>query len=689
MTRRRLRGGTAVLAALALPAAGTTPAGQEPPPDTPPVFHVSAELVQVDAVVTDKDGRYVADLRVEDFELIEDGKTRPISNFRYVAVMPTPAGAPIAGAAPAPPGPPPALPRTPAGGATMAIVMDDHSLSFESLARTRRRLYELVDDRLAAGELLAVLHTGGGMSNLQQFTGDKRLLRAAIDGVAFNLAGRGGVEAVSIRGDAAADARGDLAPNASGMIHEPLVREQELAAFVRSVMRERQVGLSLSTLTALERVVEGLARLPGRKSMLVFSEGFVLRDSEDASRVEDRLRELTDEANRAGVVIYTIDPAGLRTLLPQAGDSSGGNYDARATRPMRHELRRGLQILAQDTGGLAIEPTNDLNDAMRRVLDDRQGYYLLGYEPDAARYLTRDQKPRFHRIRLRVKRRGLQVRSRRAYYARSQGEVPKTASLVDALLSPLVAADLPLRLTPLWNRDPKKGPVVRCLVHMDARSMTFQEEGDGGSKVELQALAVLFGATGRKGAQGGGGYTLRFRPEAAEAARREGLVLTLDLPAMPGPYQVRAAARDVVSGRTGSAAQFVELPDLQQGRPALSSIVVSGVEAEKPATRQFRGGESVEYAFTIYNARLDAASQPSVGVEMSFYRDGRRIQNLPGPGTAPSVSPDGSVPIGGALRLGAGMKPGVYALAVIVEDRLRRGQDRFAIQWADLEVLAP
>jgi hypothetical protein len=473
------------------------------------------------------------------------------------------------------------------------------------------------------------------------------------------------------------------------MIPEPLVREQELAAFVRSVMRERQVGLSLSTLTALERVVEGLARLPGRKSMLVFSEGFVLRDSEDASRVEDRLRELTDEANRAGVVIYTIDPAGLRTLLPQAGDSSGGNYDARATRPMRHELRRGLQILAQDTGGLAIEPTNDLNDAMRRVLDDRQGYYLLGYEPDAARYLTRDQKPRFHRIRLRVKRRGLQVRSRRAYYARSQGEVPKTASLVDALLSPLVAADLPLRLTPLWNRDPKKGPVVRCLVHMDARSMTFQEEGDGGSKVELQALAVLFGATGRKGAQGGGGYTLRFRPEAAEAARREGLVLTLDLPAMPGPYQVRAAARDVVSGRTGSAAQFVELPDLQQGRPALSSIVVSGVEAEKPATRQFRGGESVEYAFTIYNARLDAASQPSVGVEMSFYRDGRRIQNLPGPGTAPSVSPDGSVPIGGALRLGAGMKPGVYALAVIVEDRLRRGQDRFAIQWADLEVLAP
>ena len=580
-----------------------------------------------------------------------------------------PPAASTAGAATAPEGAPPTTPRTQAGGATLAIVMDDHSLSFESLARTRRRLYELVDDRLAAGDLLAVLHTGGGMSNLQQFTRDERLLRAAIDGVAFNLAGRGGVEAVGTRGDLAADARGELDPNASGMIPEPSVRLQELAAFVSAVMRERQVGLTLSTLTALERVVEGLARLPGRKSMLVLSEGFVFTGPaghDDITRVDDRLRQLTDEANRAGVVIYTIDPAGLRTFRPQAGDLSGGTYEALASQVAREDLRRGLRILAQDTGGLAIAPTNDLADAMRRVVDDRQGYYLLGYEPDAARYLTRDQKPRFHRIRVLVKRRGLQVRSRRAYYARPDAEEPKAASLVDALLSPLVAADLPLRLTPLWNRDPKKGPVIRCLVHMDARSMTFQEESDGGSKVELQALAVLFGSTGRKGAQGGGAYTLRFRPEAAEVARREGLVLTLDLPATPGPYQVRAAARDVLSGRTGSAAQFVDLPDLQKGRPALSSIVMSGVEAEKPATRQFRGGDAVAYAFTVYNARLDDASQSSLGVEMSFYHDGRRLQSLPDPGGARTVSPDGSVPIGGALRLGGGMKPGVY----------RSGRDR-------------
>lgn len=655
------------------------------------MFRVSTELVQVDAVVTDKDGRYVTDLRVEDFELVEDGKTRPISNFRYVAVTAPAAGAPIAGAAPGPEGPPPALPRTPAGGATMAIVMDDHSLTFESLARTRRLLYEVVDERLAAGELLAVLHTGGGMSNLQQFTSDKRLLRAAIDGVPFNLAGRGGVEAVGIREELVSDSRGDRAPNESRTGPEPAARQQELAAFVSAMMRERQVGLSLSTLTALERVVEGLERLPGRKSMLVLSEGFVFTGHDEISRVPDRLRRLTDAANRAGVVLYTLDPGGLRTDRPQASDLAGQTFNPVTSQGLRSELRRGLDVLAEDTGGLAIAPTNDLAGALRRVVDDRQGYYLLGYEPDAGRYLTRDHKPRFHRIRVRVKRRGLHVRSRRAYYARPEGEEaePKRATLVDALLSPLVAADLSVRLTPLWNRDPKKGPVIRCLVHMDARNMTFQEESDGGLKVELQALAVLFAATGGKGQQGGGAYTLRFRPEAAEAARREGLVLTLDLPATPGPYQMRAAVRDVVSGRTGSAAQFVELPDLQKGRPTLSSIVMSGVEAEKPATRQFRGGDAVAYAFTIYNARLDDGSQPSLGVQMSFYQDGRRLQSLPDPGGARTVAPDGSIPIGGALRLGAGMKPGVYALAVVVEDRLRRGTDRFAIQWTDFELLEP
>jgi VWFA-related protein len=692
---------------------GPTPSvlAQERPPAAPPVFRATTELVQVDAVVTDKDGRYVTDLTADDFEIVEDGEKRPISNFRYVALQPVPSAAsvslPESGTARDA-----AMARPPADVAAMAIVVDDFSLSFESTSRTRRLLYGVVDERLAAGELLAVLHTSGGLGNLQQFTTDKRLLHAAIDGLSANLAGRGRMEAAALKADLAAASRGEDAPQPRGPPSLDAFTTPQLEAFLANVNRARQVQLSLSTLTALERVVEGLARLPGRKSMLVLSEGFSFVGPDDIARVPDRLRELTDAANRAGVVIYTLDPGGLRTLLPQAADAAQTPPPPSEASARRRELRRGLDTLAEDTGGLAIADTNDLAGAVRRVVADRQGYYLLGYEPDAARFLTPDDKPRFHRIRVAVKRRGLRVRSRRAFYARppADDDRPRAVSLADALLSPFVADDLPLRLTPLWSRDAKRGPIVRCLLHVDVRSMTLEEEADGTSKVELQALAVTFAATGRKGVQAGGTYTLRIPAGAVEPARRGGLAITLDLPAAPGPYQVRAAVRDVASGRTGSAAQFIELPDLKAGTPALTSIILSGVDAGPPpppagadaeagttaesapdpdstsAVRRFRRGAAVAYAFAVYNARLDPARHPSLAIAMSVYRDGVRVQTLAGAGSPPAVSPDGTVSIGGALRLGRDMKPGAYTLAVIVEDRLRSGKDRYAIQWAEFEV---
>jgi VWFA-related protein len=660
---------------------------QEPAKDAPPVFRAGTELVQVDAVVTDKDGRYVTDLGQEDFEIVEDGKTRPITNFRYVTLLPAAPGA-APGRPRGPEGPPPVRPG--AAGATMAIVVDDLSLTFESTSRTRKLLYDFVNERLAAGELLAVLHTGGGMANLQQFTSDPRLLRAAIDGLPFNLAGRGLTEPVGSRDAIIADSRGADVSNTPRTGPDGAARQRELEEFVSGMMRERQVGVSLSALTALERVVEGLERLPGRKSLLFLSEGMVsVGNRDDRRRVEERFREITDAANRASVVIYTVDPGGLRTLRPQASDLSSQNHDPAAAATVNRELQRLVETLAEDTGGLAIHDTNDMPGAVRRVVADRQGYYLLGYTPDAERFLESDQKARFHQIRVKVKRRGLKVRSRRAYFARPEegGARPAAAKLTDALLSPLVAADLPLRLTPLWSRDEKRGPVVRCLLHMDARSMTFQEEADGGSRIELEAMAVLFGARGTKVVQNGGKYTLRFRPEAAEMARRQGLLLTLDLAAAPGPYQVRAAARDLSSGLIGSSAQFLEVPDLKKDRPALSSIVMSEVEEGTPAIRQFRGGTAVAYAFTVYNPRLDANKQASTAVEMNFYHDGVRLQTLPGVGSTASQSADGAVSMGGTLRLGDEMKPGTYALAVIVEDRNRRGKERYAIQWADFEVV--
>src|SRR5687768_16064951 len=131
-------------ALLALPSSAGS---QEPPPM---VVGVSAELVQVDAVVTDKKGRYVTDLQAEDFEIFADGKKRTITNFRYVTLESRPAPTSLSSEAASASLETPQRPAAPSR--SLAIVIDDLSLSFESTIRTRSALNRLVDEQLGPGD---------------------------------------------------------------------------------------------------------------------------------------------------------------------------------------------------------------------------------------------------------------------------------------------------------------------------------------------------------------------------------------------------------------------------------------------------------------------------------------------------------------------------------------------------------
>jgi hypothetical protein len=415
-----------------------------------------------------------------------------------------------------------------------------------------------------------------------------------------------------------------------------------------------------------------------------------------------------DTANRASVVVYTLNPAGLETLLPGASSDAGTAADPAEARQADRELRAGLEEMARDTGGLAIADTNDLAGAVKQVLEDQKGYYLLGYEPET----VADTSPRFHKIGIKVKRAGLRVRSRKGFYASSASwdQPPPPPGIIDTLLSPFAAVDVPLRLTPLFSHDAARGSFLRCLVHVDAANLTFVDEDDQNRKVVLEAAAISFGANGRLVERAGGTYTVRLATAAADAARRSGFVLTLDLPVKDaGAHQVRAAVRDVASGRAGSASQFLDVPELRKGRLGLSGIVMSGAdatrqappdaakasEAEAPvdpdttsAVRRFRGGAKVTYAFGVYNARREAASaNPKLDLFLNVYREGRRIQTLPAPPVVSSSSGEGPVAIAGAFRLGSAMPPGTYTLEVLVADTLRGRKTAAAVQWIDFEIV--
>jgi VWFA-related protein len=170
---------------------------EKPVPEKEEVVRISITLVQVDAVVTDQQGKQVTNLNPSDFDIYEDGRRQHITNFSYVAAQPDSPPPPKTEArskATAPIGPPTRL-RPDQVRRTVALVVDDLGLSFESTAGVRAALKKFVDEQMQAGDLVAIIRTGAGMGALQQFTSDKRQLYAAIERVRWNPSGRGGISA--------------------------------------------------------------------------------------------------------------------------------------------------------------------------------------------------------------------------------------------------------------------------------------------------------------------------------------------------------------------------------------------------------------------------------------------------------------------------------------------------------------
>ncbi len=252
------------------------PATSPQKPEDIDVVRITTNLVQVDAVVTDKNGKVVTDLKPEEVQIFEDGKQQKITHFSY-NVSEAPVVERPAKPAPvdknAPPVPPVAL-KPEQVRRTMAIVVDDLGLSFESTYFVRRALKKFVDEQMLPGDLVAIIRTSGGIGALQQFTTDKRQLYAAIERVKWNATGRAGISAFA-----------PIEPPTPGDAGAAIDQANaDLNQF-------REEVFSVGTLGAVNYVVNGLRELPGRKSVLLISDGFKISNADDPTRNErTRLR---------------------------------------------------------------------------------------------------------------------------------------------------------------------------------------------------------------------------------------------------------------------------------------------------------------------------------------------------------------------------------------------------------------
>jgi VWFA-related protein len=681
---------TAILLAL-MAAAAQTP--QPAPPDT--VIRINVNLVQVDAAVTDSSGKAVTDLKPEDFEVLQDGKRQSITNFSYISTrQQSTLAAPAARETPAKKGAPPVPPariKPEDIRRTMAMVVDDLGLSFESMARVRQSLKKFVDTEMQPGDLVAIIRTGAGIGALQQFTADRRMLYAAIDHVKYNAMGRVGVSS--------------FAPLGSG--------DGEGAA----AMEERNEIFSVGTLGAIRYVVNGLRELPGRKSVVLFSENLKLFNADGMSqRVLDEVRHLTDAANRSSVVIYSVDPRGLQVHgLTAADDTRGMNPRQLAEVPMQRaqeefNSRDGMVMLARDTGGLFLYNTNDIDGAVRKVIADSEGYYLIGYHPDASTFDPRTGQPKFHRVAVRVKRPGLQVRTRSGFFGNSdRGLEPvahtRQAEIAHALTSPFSTGKIHVRLTPLFTNGPK-GSFLNTMLYIDGKDLEFTDEPDGWHKAVIDVVAVTFGDNGQPVDSSDRTYTVRVKNDAFENARK-GLIYAVSHPiAKPGAYQMRIVVRDATSEQVGSASQFIEAPDLSKGRLTLSSVIVKEQQQPGPPTpehpegqvpttnlqgsaavRMFHKGDQILYGYEILNAEVDSGQRPQLETQTRLFRDGKQVyEGKVNPLTMGEQKDPKRLMAGGTMKLGQQIAAGDYVLQVIVTDRLAKEKYRTATQWMDFEV---
>lgn len=725
------------------------------------VVRTTTNLVQVDVVVTDKAGQHITDLQPEDFEISEDRKRKQITHFSYVVSdgRPTKQNADLA-TTPAPTTPAPNGPPSVSRGQTrrtIAIVVDDLGLSAESIVSVREALRKFVGEQMLPTDQVAIIRTSRGIGALQRFSSDKRQLMAAIERLTWFPAGRGG-----------------LTPFAP--VDTQQSQDATQGAQVISEMEEQRAAkYAVGTIGTLGFVVRGLNELPGRKAIVLVAESFKLFTTQGRNvQLIDSLKRVTDEANLASTVIYTIDASGLNALNLTAEDRVSGpgfTFDPNAVEtggaglapirnrgtPRRNDVaptaasiaqeeggssaafkrldalmaqrdsqniqtQTVLSYLAQRTGGLFTANTNNLSLGTQRMLEDQQGYYLLGYRPDESIIDPATGRRRYHELIVKVKRSGLRVRSRAGYYGVPSGEPgaekrTNAQQLATALISPFDAGGVGLRVTPLFFNDEKAGSYVRALLHIDAGDLTFKEQPDGSRKTLLDVVAVNFGEAGQVLDQFTDTQDIVVGADAYPTLVQDGLSFVLNVPVKrAGAYQLRVAVRDVVSERVGSAGQFIEIPDLRKNTLALSGLVISSLNQNPtgkvpiapavqqdgvnrktladdsrgqtgPAVRRLRQGMILSYGYTIYNAEVKGIDPPQLQTQMLLFRDGKQV-------FVGKVSPYDvgkqvdmkRLKVNGGLRIGPELIPGEYVLQVIVRDMLNDKLNQVT-QTLDFEIL--
>ena len=409
--------------------------------------------MEVDAIVKDGSGRFVADLGPGDFEVLEDGKPQAIEGFYLVRGAEV---TPLAAAAAARATVASALPRV---QRVFVLVFDLEHVSAGGVDRAKKAALGFLDANFGAGDVGGIVSAGTMVNG--RLTSDAKELASAVNGVKPTGEDRSlqlemrewpriqdALEAFLIdRGHGEALARAV----ARACADDPSLcrnADQVVSQKARKIIAEARAG-SMRSMRTLAGLSNGLARVPGRKTVVLLSDGFF------AEEEWGFLRQVNDLAARSSTRFYALDTRGLNrgsasSAILDAGPRAAVNPDAEI--PAHDVVADAPNGLAVDTGGLAIRNENDFGKALNEIAEDTSSYYVLAFRPANA-------KPdgQFRPLSVRVKREGLTVRARKGYVTGPPAPVPPAGTPP----VPPAATPAPLEARPLVVEAAGLVPSVR------------------------------------------------------------------------------------------------------------------------------------------------------------------------------------------------------------------------------------
>ena len=633
--------------------------------DDDEVIKVTSNLVSLDVIVKDKKGKVITDLKAEDFAVTENGVSQKIEFFdstlttgdkgepgtAIVSTQTTTRN-------------PTDLPRN-----IIALVLDGQSTELANLKHVREGTVKYIRERISDSDSVALFSISGGLRLLQPFTQDKAKLIAAVETADNSSTASKTAEArdlsaniSSLRDQISGGGTGPIAaaPSAGAAgsaAAQIMIAQRMLEQYIqmRSVLSTQQTRPVLAALAAIS---EGLRSIPGKKTLVMFSEGFVATEALDW-----QVQSTIDIANRANVAVYIIDSSGLTGGAPKSGAIAPPSPLAGISAAVNIEQRRRaaagesifdisrqeglnrqqdlLYRISEDTGGRFIKNTNDIAGGLERIDTEIRSRYTLAYRSTDPNF-----DGSFRKVRITIRRPGTNVEARPGYFAIPASQIvpfsPDEKKLLANFANILARPTLPLSLAVNSFRSREGYYIVPLSFEIPPSAIQFDRRGDK-QRLQLEVLGVVRAEGEDKVlSRLGGKFDVGLSAQQYESILNDKIFYRQDLGLYAGSYVVDLIVRDRLSGKVAAKREKLVLPVDSSDFWATGAVLSRHVEPRKQTakedvisegnvqirpspSREFHSTDNLIIFFKLYNSGLAGETRkPLVSVTVTLVKDGKQ-----------------------------------------------------------------